>query len=344
MKIRGVNKVRRVVRRIQKRFAPKGLILLYHRIAEADLDPWSLCVTPQHFAEHLAVLKKHAQPLSLQQLAQAHREGNIPNRAVAITFDDGYADNLYNAKPLLERYQIPATVFVVTGQIEQAREFWWDELERLLLQPGKLPETLSLEINSTMHTWQLDKAAVYSQEDYQRDHDRRAWQAEPGSRLHLYYMVWQGLQSLAEPERLKVLDEISAWANVEATVRPTHRSLRAEEICALSEGEWIEVGAHTVTHPYLSSHSVPFQQNEIQHSRASLEKILSCPVTSFAYPFGNYTEETVSLVQAAGFSRACSTIEEPVWQQSDDFQLPRFEVQDWNGAEFEQRFLRWFRN
>ena len=64
-----------------------------------------------------------------------------------ITFDDGYADVLHHAKPLLERHSVPATVFVATGAIGQRREFWWDELGGLFLQPGTLPEELELTVD-----------------------------------------------------------------------------------------------------------------------------------------------------------------------------------------------------
>lgn len=107
-------------------------------------------MTPHHFGEHLEVLRKYGQPIRLQQLTQAHRDGNIPHHAVVVTFDDGYANNLNNAIPLLERYHIPATVFIATGQSGRKREFWWDELDRLLLQPGILPETFCMSIKATL--------------------------------------------------------------------------------------------------------------------------------------------------------------------------------------------------
>jgi peptidoglycan/xylan/chitin deacetylase (PgdA/CDA1 family) len=81
---------------------------------------------------------------------------------VVITFDDGYADNLHNAKPLLERYDIPATVFVTTGHIGHEREFWGDELDRLLLQPSTLPELLGLSINGSPYQWELGEVAHYT--------------------------------------------------------------------------------------------------------------------------------------------------------------------------------------
>ncbi|WP_225892760.1 polysaccharide deacetylase family protein [Nostoc sphaeroides] len=325
--------------RLQRRLASKSLILMYHRVAEVDLDPWSLCVTPQHFAEHLEVLQKYVRPISLQQLAQAHRDDKIPHRAVAITFDDGYADNLHHAKPLLERYDIPATVFVTTGNIGKQREFWWDELERLVLQPQRLPEKFSLKIKTTTHHWELD-AATCSEDDLKCD--RHPWKAKPGSRLFFYYSIWQLLQPLPESDRLKTLDEISAWAMVEPIARPTHYSLLPEELLALDQGELVEIGAHTVTHPFLSAHSVAFQRHEIQQSKADLEEILNRPVTSFAYPHGDRTTETVELTRTAGFDCACSTVQNIVWRQSHCFDLPRFGVDNWNGEEFAKQLSRWF--
>ena len=341
MKIAGVRKLRRATKRLQKRFFPRALILMYHRVAETELDPWALCVTPKHFAEHLEVLQKHARPMSLRELAGAHQNGNIPHRAVAITFDDGYADNLYNAKPLLERYKIPATVFVTSGYLEQNREFWWDELEQVLLKPGRLPEKLSLDINGSTHQWELGAAVNYSEDDCRRDGDRQADRAEPGSRMFFYYSVWQKLQPMPADERLKVLDEILTWAGTEAVERSTHRSLVPEEVRTLGEGEIVEIGAHTVTHPFLPAHSGTFQRDQIQQSKAYLDELLGYPVTSFAYPFGNYTAETVPLVREAGFTCACSCVEETVWRHDDCFQLPRFEVQNWNGEEFAKRLWRW---
>lgn len=342
MKVIGSGKLSQTVRRIQKRLASKAVILMYHRVAEVDLDPWGLCVTPQHFAEHLEVLQKYAHPISLQQLTQAHRTGKIPHRAVVVTFDDGYADNLHNAKPLLERYNIPATVFITTGHIGSQREFWWDELERVLLQPGKLPEKLYLEINGNPHQWELGTAVEYSEEEYRRDRDRKAWDAQPDTRLAFYYSVWQQLQPLSAQVRQAIQDEILAWAGADSTARPTCRSLRLEELQTLRQGGLVEIGAHTVTHPFLSAQSVAVQQEEIHQSKAELEKLLNCPITSFAYPFGDYDAQTIPLIPETGFACACSVVQDRIWWQSDCFQFPRFGVENWTGKEFHKQLTRWF--
>lgn len=340
MRIPGMYKFRRVARRLKKRFVPSGLILLYHRVAEVGSDPWSLCVTPHHFAEQLEVLQKHARPVRLNQLNQALE---YRRRPVAVTFDDGYADNLYNAKPLLERYDIPATVFMTTGHIGREREFWSDELDRLLLQPGKLPKDLSLCVNDISYHWELGDAADYSQDAYQR---HRGWSAlgedNPSPRHSLYRSLYYLLRFLPAGERTKVLDRLLAWADAEVTIRPSHRFLSRAELMALDRGELIEIGSHTVSHPFLSALSAGSQQEEIQRSKAALEEILGHPVTSLAYPHGDYTKQTVAIAQAAGFTYACSTAADVVWQSSDRFQLPRVQVQDWDGEEFARQLSRWF--
>jgi peptidoglycan/xylan/chitin deacetylase (PgdA/CDA1 family) len=264
---------------------------------------------------------------------------------VVVTFDDGYADNLHNAKPLLERYGIPATVFLTTGYVGSEREFWWDELERLLLKPGTLPKVLHLRVNGSTYQWKLSEAARYS-EDTSRRHQRwRAWKdAPPSSRQRLYLSLWQLLGTLGEGERQRVLDELREWAAVQPVGRPIHRPLSLEEVLALKQGQLIEVGAHTVTHPTLSALPPDAQRDEIQGSKAELERVLGDPVTSFAYPHGgrsDYAAETVDIVREAGFACACSNSAGIVGQPSDRFRLPRIHVQDWDREEFARRLSRW---
>jgi peptidoglycan/xylan/chitin deacetylase (PgdA/CDA1 family) len=320
------------------------LILLYHRTTELGTDPWALNVSPRHFADHLEVLHRYAHPFRLQQLTQALLDDSLPPRSVAITFDDGYADNLYTAKALLERYDIPATLFLTTGFIGQRREFWWDELDRLLLHPGSLPETLHLSINGSSYQWELGEEAHYSPLAYERQRSWRAWEDPPSSRQALYRSLYDLLRPLPTHDRRKLLDDILTWAGAAPLGRATHRSLVLNEVIDLVHGELIEVGAHTVTHPDLSSLPASLQRKEIEDSKAHLEHLLNRPVTSFAYPHGmpvNYTTETLAIVRDAGFIRACSVFEGVVERSADWFQLPRCRVDDWDGEEFTKRLLKW---
>ncbi|MBH8566026.1 polysaccharide deacetylase family protein [Nostoc sp. CENA67] len=339
------NKAQHTVGQLINKIFPGALILMYHRVNETNSDPWSLCVTPKHFAEHLEVLRQYGYPLHLQQLTKRLKDRQYINRSIVVTFDDGYADNFYHAKPLLEKYDIPATVFVTTGGIDQKREFWWDELERLLLQPGTLPDLLQLNINGTTYQWKLREATHYSEADLQRD---RHWQSDrkpkqaPTLRYNLYRSLYKILQFLSVNERSKLLDELAIWANAGLVGRSTHRSLSNEEMLALESGGLIEIGAHTVTHPFLSQLPIVSQQDEIQQSKDYLEKILGHPIGSFSYPHGSYTTETTSIIQEAGFTCACSSIVGKVQQHNNFFLLPRVVVKDWDGETFAHWLSRFF--
>jgi peptidoglycan/xylan/chitin deacetylase (PgdA/CDA1 family) len=335
------NKVRRTASQLKNQIFPGALILMYHRVAEADSDPWSLCVTPKHFAEHLEVLRKYGNPLHLQQLVTKLRNRQPIHRSIVVTFDDGYADNFYNAKPLLEKYDIPATVFVTTGGIDQKQEFWWDELDRLLLQPNTLPSLLELNINGRTYQWELGEATHYSEADFLLNCHWKMEKKEYTTQRHsLYRSLYKHLQFLPIYEREKLIDKIRVWANAEQFGRSTHRSLSKNEMLALESGGLIEIGAHTVTHPFLSQLPIAAQRDEIQQSKDYLEKILGHPVTSFSYPNGSYTTETISIVQEAGFKCACCSVGDRVQSNSNSFLLPRVVVEDWDGETFALWFSR----
>lgn len=346
MNINTVSRLRRVAKRIRKLSAPRGLILLYHRVADSPPDPYALCVTPQHFTEHLEVLRKESQLIRLQQLASALKDGDRPQRAVALTFDDGYANNLYQAKPLLERYDAPATVFVTAGYIGSEREFWWDELDRLLLQPGTLPETLQLKINGDTFRWSLVEAECHAEKRVQRHQYGNRVVPDKNDldlRLQCYRSLSHLLRSFPDAEKKKVLHELLDWAGQEPRLRPSHRALLPDEIVHLAEGGLIEIGAHTMTHPVLSTLPADVQREEIQRSKILLEEIVGRVVLSFAYPhgsWGDYTPETVSIVREVGFTCACSVLFDTIWRGTDCYRLPRVKVEDWDGDTF-AKIIRW---
>lgn len=344
MRTRRHGKWQKAFRNFRHRLRPGASILRYHRIADLGSDPHPVCVSPAHFAEQLEVLKKNSHVLSLQRFNQALRNGRIPPGAVVITVDDGYADNLYQGKPLLERFDLPATVFITTGHLGVPREFWWDKLEQIFLQPGTLPDRLSLTVGATRHEWQLRDACNYGEDDV---HRHRAWNLslgnDPSPRHRLYRDLHRLLKPMAAVEQERILHDLCAWAGRKATARESHRFLAPEEINRLAYGGLIEVGAHTVTHPILSPLSEAPQRDEILSSKTQLEDILGSPVTSFAYPYGSrrdYSKETVAIVRDAGFECACTTTADVIFNHDDPFELPRIYVGNWPADEFAQR-LGW---
>ena len=286
-------------------FRSHDVILLYHRVAVIDSDPWSLCITRKRFVEHLEVLRACV-PITLEQVRPSgHFLSKRPR--VAITFDDGYADNLYTAKPLLERYDIPATVFVVTGYVGQDREFWWDELEKIVFGPETLPGRV--QFSSAAATFSLDTDEL--------------------SRSALFMALYWQLQPMSHEERRDVLNQLLVWSRRSPSVRESHRIMTAEEICRLAKGGLVEIGSHTITHPRLASQSLEIQKAELLNSKEWLEDLCGCSIASFSYPFGgskHYTPETVAAVSEAGYLRACTATGHRVAKHHALHELPRFEA------------------
>jgi peptidoglycan/xylan/chitin deacetylase (PgdA/CDA1 family) len=286
--------------------------------------------------------------MSLQQAHRALDEGAIPDRALVVTADDGYADNLAHAVPLLEQHDVPATVFVTSGYVNSGREFWWDELDRLLLHPGTLPASLQLSIDGGPWSWELGEAATYDRSDYRRD---CGWSLEekidPGPRQRLFRALFYRLRPLTDARRQKALDDLRAWAEPPSRARESYLPVDTNELANLADHELVEVGAHTVTHPVLSELPLDAQCDEVRGSKRALESALGKPVQSFAYPFGarsDYTSGTVRVVEEAGFARACSNFRDVIWRGTHPFQLPRFVVRDWDGDELAARLDSWFRD
>ena len=328
--------------------APTCVILAYHRVTNLATDPQMLAVTPTNFAEQLAALHKHFNVISLGTLAQSLVTGSPISNSVVLTFDDGYSDNLHEAKPLLESHAIPATVFIASNHIGTSTEFWWDELEHLLLRPGTLPRELRLRIDDFDYAWDLRGDANYTLPNFDRHCTWNVTQPESITRRHQLYRALHGLLGfLSFAQREEVLNSLRDWASELPSSRSNYRALSEGEVLTLASGGLIDIGAHTATHPILSMLSAREQKTEIQRSKQRLESMLGRQVTSFAYPYGalsDYKGETVRLVKAMDFDCACSTFTDVVRAGCDRFQLPRFMVRDWNGEEFLRRLRMWMQH
>ncbi len=331
-----------------KLFETKAIVLAYHRVADLEFDPLPIAVSPKNFQEHLSVLQCSFRATSLRSLRSSIESKFLPSMSVVLTFDDGYADNLHEAKHLLEKFDIPATVFVTAGAVKQEREFWWDELDHILLNPSILPPELNLSIGDKEYCWALENGQEYT--ETQRNLDRH-WNTlnlmdldRINPRYRIYIGLLQLLKPLSEDDRQHTLSTLRTWAGYDPIVRETHQTLSPQELQDLAKGGLVEIGAHTVTHPSLATLDAAAQQVEIQQSKLRLEALIGQPITSFAYPFGSlsdYTPETVELVRNSGFELACSNYEGRVTKGCDWFQIPRFLVRNWDGDEFERRLREW---
>lgn len=120
-------------KRLYNHLFPTARILLYHRIADVKNDPYFLSVSSENFYNQLKFLKENFNIMPLAQIVKWIREGKLKDKSIALTLDDGYADNLYNALPILEEFKVPATIFLTAGYINmsagtsQNMTFYWDQ-------------------------------------------------------------------------------------------------------------------------------------------------------------------------------------------------------------------------
>lgn len=340
MRVRGIDRARRALGAARNLVSPHGVILMYHRIARSEHDPWSLCVSPDRFAEQLEVLNRCAIVVPLRRLLEAIPASRRSRPPVAITFDDGYADNLHCAQPLLERHGNPATVFVASGYTRTRLPFWSEELVRIVLGAAVLPDHLTLVIDDTPFEWKAslsDRGCATDSRPKPVDGDRLM-----AKRRRLLFDLWLRLRPLTIHQQMGMLDELKRWADDHDTPDATAMPLSHEELGRLVACGLIEIGAHTVSHCELPAQPIARQMREIAGSKADCEAMIGRPVTSFAYPYGRFDETSAACVRQSGFTLACSTRPGLSSVETDRFRLPRLAVKDWNGDEFERRFRRRF--
>ena len=297
---------------------PDGVVvLLYHRIAEDHNDPFLLSVSPQRFEEHMAIVKRYAEPVTLAGVLQRKRHPRV-----AVTFDDGYADNVQPGGAILQAASVPATVFVTSGSIGSDKPLWPLRLEELFRLGEARADRLDLEIGGTAFSIHTPRG-TNSAEALMAAHD------------------------LLTPRHPMVIAE--AMSQLEdhfggdvATVG--RRMLSGQEVQAMANSDIFTIGAHTRSHAWLSALGRVELEDEIAGSRRDLEGLTGRPVTEFAYPFGtriSFDRAAANAVRRAGFSLACTTFDDPHAPGTSRYLLPRRPVYDWDGPRFEAMLSSW---
>lgn len=274
-------------------------VLLFHRVlAEPDaLSPGE--PTAAHFDAQMALLSRVFRLLPLDDALSMLTAGRLPSRALCITFDDGYLDNLEVALPILQRHGIVATFYIASGLIDGGRMMHDTVIEsvRRLVAP-------SVDLG-----WLgLGPRAV----------------GDVASRLTLIEEIVRKIKYLPFAERLETCQRLAAMAGGEL---PNNLMMSSEQVRELHRAG-MRIGAHTHEHPILSKLDAAEASSQIRKSRQVLADILGTAPSMFAYPNGkpglDYTSEHVAMVKDAGFSSAVSVSFGTASKTSDRFQIPRF--------------------
>lgn len=317
MRVPGVKTVRRVAGRLTAGVRGGGLILGYHRVAASSWDPFGLGVDPERFAQQMEVLARHTRPLALEELLDVRRRRAARRRAVALTFDDGYAECLTEVAPILERHGVPATIFAISRA--PGHEPWWERLARLLSPSRELPAPPEIEIEGR-------RFAV-------GDGDGVA------ARVELARAIHRDLAPRLPDRRKRLLDRLAEALGVPRDAPPEHRTLTAEELRRLAVAEQVTVGAHGHSHVPLAGLPAAERRREIHSCKHALEEILGADVIGFSYPHGSVDGSARDEVRQAGYAYACCSRSGVVHSSNDVFRLPRVWAPDTDG----DRFHRWLR-
>ena len=274
-------------------------VLILHRVLPEPDPLFPGEPDARWFDAMLGWLKVWFNVLPLDEATARLKNGTLPARAAAISFDDGYADNFQVALPILQKHALPATVFVATGFldggimwndaiIEMVRAAKGDQLDLDSLGLGHHPITSTSARRATIDT--LISRIKYLEASDRIDLVRRCV-AHVGGSL------------------------------------PTHLMMCSSELRSLRKAG-VDIGAHTINHPILASLSADSARQEIVGGKSALEELIQEEVTLFAYPNGkpgtDYRDEHVTMVRDAGFSAAVSTTWGAAGRHSDIYQLPRF--------------------
>ena len=272
---------------------------MYHRVAAVRHDPWALAVHPERFEEQIAYIRRHRTPLSMEQLVERLLSNTLPANAVAITFDDGYRDNLLHARPVLARYAVPATVFLATGFMNQSAPFWWDELATMILgstHPVRDQQVWAGE-NVTLN-WA-------DPEDLDIAGDWRGSDEPQTARQRAYLEIWRMLRRIPAEERGRAMNTLRH--HLGTTHDPLERPMNSDELRDLLCDGLIQLGGHTVTHPSLPLLSREESRREIDGSVSLCRTLAGKCVQGFAYPYGDFNSDVRNDVVSLGLSWVCST-------------------------------------
>lgn len=268
----------------------KGAILTLHHVrpaAPGGFRPNGLLeITPDFLDRALTQIRVEGYDIVSLDEALARLVDPKPGRFfVALTFDDGYRDNLDHAWPVLAKHEAPWTLYVVRGFAERTARLWWLELEQAI---RALPR-IALDLPDGRFD-----APAGSDAEKQTAFDRLYWR----------------LRKAPEAILLSAISDLGRQAGIDPAGLVERECLPTETLRSLAGAPGVTIGAHTLSHPMLAKHPEEIARREIVESKAWLEEALGTPVRHFAYPVGDPTSagpREFALAKEAGFVSAVTT-------------------------------------
>ena len=273
--------------------------LIFHRVLPEPDPLFPALPDAARFREILGWLRSWFNVLPLSEAVGRLATGTLHDRAAAITFDDGYADNFTVALPLLRECGLTATFFIATGFLDGACMFNDRIIEAIRGCPLENLDLDSLGLGRHVLLTPRDRRTVIE-------------------------TLIDRIKYLPAPERLAISERVATMAGVKRTPDLMMSSRQVRELRRAG----MQIGAHTVSHPILTKLIPNDARREIAESKSRLEGLLDERVDLFAYPNGkpgdDYGDEHAAMARALGFDAAFSTQRGAAAENSDFMQLPRF--------------------
>lgn len=269
------------------RFHRRGslLVLMYHRVLprhspDCRLEQPGMYVTPETLDLHLTELKRHFRIVHLDDwLQRAITDQPVPRLACAITFDDGWRDNLSSALSVLTKHAAPATVFLVSDFVRGQHWYWPHALANLAYQAFRDRLSIRFPVALTPLMNRAFAAAEVHGEFCAEDADA----------------LVSAAKAFGEHEIRELIASTDGFDRVQAAVRPF---LDAEEVNLLAASGLVRFGSHTATHFRLGGAPMPATlEHEIIGSKVDLQEICGQEIKLFCYPNGETSESATALVR-----------------------------------------------
>ena len=279
-------------------------ILTYHRFTDVkEVDPVEV------LTRQCAYIRKHYNPVSMSQVGRALHQGeSLPPNALAITVDDGYRDFLSLAFPIFHAYELPVTVYLITGFIDGQLWPWWDRLAYALQHSAK--------------PYFEDGASSNGQQ-------RRLPLRSDAERRATYSELCSALVKMSNRDRLAIVDRLPETLAVDVPASPPayYAALTWDEVRTLANAG-VEFGAHTRTHPILTSlENDESVYAEVAESKRRIEEEMHSPVKHFCYPNGDFNDTVVAAVKACGFLSATTVLSGYDSRSTDPYRLMRHSLE-----------------
>jgi peptidoglycan/xylan/chitin deacetylase (PgdA/CDA1 family) len=294
-------------------------ILTFHRVTGGAGSAGftglpTISISKPNFERLIEFARKYFTIISQSELIDLIKEGSRPrHHTLLITFDDGYKEVLANAVPILQKYNLPSVLFVPTFAIDEGDFFWWDATYELFTRPQ-------------CHQYIDDYLKEESDENHIKCLERISAENN-GERDRAIFSYLEVLQNSPQKQREHFISFIRDRFASNGTRHHPDQVMNWSEIVRISSSG-VEIGSHTVHHPFLSTMQPEEVRWELAESKRVLEEKLNGHVDSFCFPGGKYSQETLRLVAEAGYTCAFTTDSGLNATDDDVFSLKRINMWD----------------